>query len=647
MTGHYFISYSRLEEGTRFALRLADELEAGPPPYRVFVDVRGMQPGPDWDRQLVEAIQTCEGVLFVMTDDSVRDESGCKPEWVAALRYKKPVIPLRLSPRAELPFRLGSRQFIDFSDCFQTGLAQLRKHLSWRASPAGVLQDLRERLADAEYELPRADPAQRGRIGREIEELRARIDKQQQVVDSPRQAAAQTDARIGAAIERERQPERPVAAPAQARFVNPPPLTAPAYFQDRHVETGMIGDFLRAAGLRMMSVVGRGGVGKTAMVCRLLKALEAGRLPDDLGELAVDGIVYLSPLGAHPVDFAHLFPDLCRLLAQDVAEPLLERFHDPQETPAALMRLLLERFADGRWVLLLDNFEDVVDANGVGLTDSALKEALLTVLRAPQHGVKVLLTTRVAPRDMLLVQPGVQRRLNLDEGLPSPFAEDVLRAMDPDGSLGIRDAPAALLAQARERTRGFPRALEALAAILAADRDTTLPELLAATESLPENVVEALVGEAFSRLDALAQQVMQALAIYPGPVPPVAVDYLLQPFEPAIDSAPVLGRLVNMQFVRRDAGRYYLHQVDRDYALERVAIGEPSDRHADAPPFSQYALRERAATYFQQTRTARETRKTLDDLAPQLAEFELRCQNGDHDTAAQVLFDISHEYLQR
>ena len=125
----------------------------------------------------------------------------------------------------------------------------------------------------------------------------------------------------------------------------------------------------------------------------------------------------------------------------------------------------------------------------------------------------------------------------------------------------------------RERTRGYPRALEAVAAILSADRNTSLPELLAQTERLPENVVEALVGEAFQRLDALAQQVMQALAVYPVPVPAVAVDYLLQPFQPAINAAPVLARLVNMQFVRRDAGRYYLHQVDRDYALGRVPDG--------------------------------------------------------------------------
>jgi hypothetical protein len=86
------------------------------------------------------------------------------------------------------------------------------------------------------------------------------------------------------------------------------------------------------------------------------------------------------------------------LTAPDVAAPLLERSRDPHETPGALMRALLERFADGRWVLLLDHFEDVVDADGVGLTDSALEEALVTALRAPQHGVKVILTTRVAVR---------------------------------------------------------------------------------------------------------------------------------------------------------------------------------------------------------------------------------------------------------
>ena len=262
------------------------------------------------------------------------------------------------------------------------------------------------------------------------------------------------------------------------------------------------------------------------------------------------------------------------------------------------------------------------------------------------HGVKVIMTTRVAPRALLLVHPERQRTLSLDEGLGSPYAQEVLRARDPDGRLGLKTAPDELLDQARQRTRGYPRALEALAAILAADRNTTLPELLDQTARLPENVVQVLVGEAFNRLDPLAQQVMQALAIFTVPVPPVAVDYLLQPFRPAVDAAPVLGRLVNMQFVRRDAGRYHLHQVDRDYALSRVPAGDPADRQAAPAPFTQQALRHRGAGYFAQTRTPREDWKTLDDLAAQLNEYELRCQGEDYDTAAQVLLAIDG-YLTR
>ena len=152
-------------------------------------------------------------------------------------------------------------------------------------------------------------------------------------------------------------------APARAKFVNPPPMAAPGYFQDRHVESELIGQFLRADDERIMTVVGRGGVGKTAMVCRLLKALEGGRLPDDLGELDVDGIVYLSPSGAHPVNFPNLFDDLCRLLPDETADRLRQRYRDPHQTPAALMRALLDAFPSGRVIVLLDNLEDVIDTS--------------------------------------------------------------------------------------------------------------------------------------------------------------------------------------------------------------------------------------------------------------------------------------------
>ncbi len=63
------------------------------------------------------------------------------------------------------------------------------------------------------------------------------------------------------------------------------------------------------------------------------------------------------------------------------------------------------------------------------------------------------------------------------------------------------------------------------------------------------------------------------------------------------------------------------------------------------PPFSRFALQHRAAEWFKLARKPREAWKTLEDLAAQLAEFELRCAGEDYDTAAAVLLEIDFDYL--
>ena len=123
MADHFFISYSAVD-GADFALRLADELDAGPPPIPTWVDKRKLRPGEGWDDQIVDAIRTCKGLLFVMSLDSVTSNSVCKNEWVRALRYKKPIIPLQLHEDADLPFQLGTRQFIDFTGSFESATAK-------------------------------------------------------------------------------------------------------------------------------------------------------------------------------------------------------------------------------------------------------------------------------------------------------------------------------------------------------------------------------------------------------------------------------------------------------------------------------------------------------------------------------------------
>jgi TIR domain-containing protein len=105
----YFICYSSVD-GQEIVLTLADRLAAGPPSIQVWLDRRSLQPGIDWDEQIVEALRGCAGVLYVMTKDSVSPNSECKREWTRALKYNKPIIPLLFDKDAELPFRLEPRQ---------------------------------------------------------------------------------------------------------------------------------------------------------------------------------------------------------------------------------------------------------------------------------------------------------------------------------------------------------------------------------------------------------------------------------------------------------------------------------------------------------------------------------------------------------
>jgi tetratricopeptide (TPR) repeat protein len=467
-----------------------------------------------------------------------------------------------------------------------------------------------------------------------------------QLVERSLRELAKTKTRVDSGIVREQVPAEPQPMRA-SKFVNPPPATAPAWFQDRQVETGLLAKHVTDPAIAMVTVAGRGGIGKTAMVCRLLKDLEAGRIPDlegTYGKITVGGIVYLSSKGLHQVDYPTLVGDLPRLMPAEEAQRLQRLYQDPRRTPREVMLALLEAFPAGDpVVVLLDNFESVMDPERESLTEQALHEALSTLLTAPAHAVTVIVTTRVTPAALLAVGPAAQRQLRLEKGLDAPDAQKVLRELDDDGHLRLRDAPDELLDGLCAHTRGFPRALEAVKAILDGDPTLSPRDLLDRTRHLPEDrVVQVLVGEAYDLLDAAGKQVMQALAVFPAPVSAVGVDFLLQPVTPTTDAAPILARLVRRQLVRFHDGLYYLHPVDRDYAHGQLPPGSPGDAPA---AFTLTGLQARAADYYAEIRTPREAWRTVEDLRPQLAEFVLRCDSGDYDTAAAVLADIDFDYL--
>ena len=60
----------------------------------------------------------------------------------------------------------------------------------------------------------------------------------------------------------------------------------------------------------------------------------------------------------------------------------------------------------------------------------------------------------------------------------------------------------------------------------------------------------------------------------------------------------------------------------------------------EVPPFTQIALRHRAAEFYEQTATPAKDCEDIDDLEPHLARFDLLCAAEDYDAAAKLLLEI-------
>ena len=427
------------------------------------------------------------------------------------------------------------------------------------------------------------------------------------------------------------------------RVVNVRPLDVTHTFKDRLRETQALCDHLAESSVRLVSVVGRGGMGKTALVSRVLADLERGVLPVPGEErwLSIDGILYLSARSTG-MGLERIYADVGRMLGEPAASKLAARWADSDAPLAAKVEYLLETMQDALYLILLDNLEDYLTDDGE-IIEEGLRLFAERCLTQP-GGVRLIVTSREEVRLTAAALRGA-RCIPLREGLPEGEAVALLRDLDPQGTLGLRDAPEDDLRRAARLTRGIPRALEILAGILHQDPTASLPKLLADEAAFGAEVVEQLVAQGYRRLGEDEQRVMEALAVFDRPVDETAIAYLLHPWFPGLDVRAYLRRLVSGYFVSasRVTGEYSLHPLDRDYAYLNIPHeGEIEMEKRD--DYTQRNLELRAADFYTSTRKPESEWKTIDDLAPQLAEFEHRVHAEDYDGAWRVLEPID-DYL--
>lgn len=420
------------------------------------------------------------------------------------------------------------------------------------------------------------------------------------------------------------------------RVVGPVPGAVVQHFKDRLPELRTLREWLTDENLRLILVCGRGGMGKTTLITRLLHDVQLDfTLHLEAAAYEVDSIVYVALRQSEFRSPDKIVELICRTLEPHAAQELRMKWQEQTSLADKLEFLFRRTLGARRCLIVLDSFEDVLDEeNRIRDEFSDLRQFVEKCLEY-DHSARLVATSRrtlVLPPELEGRIGGRRAELPLDEGLPEAEAVALLRELDGDGRLGIRDAPDTTLRDIVHRCEGIPRTLETLVGTLRQRRTWTLTRLLQ-DEAAFSRLIENPARELYESLSPEERLVMQALAVYDRPVPAAAVRYLL----PAMPVDEILDALVRNYTVDYDRDRFSLHPLDQRYAYQQIP-----DADGD---YTKSALHTRAAAFFRELRKPQAEWKTIDDLEPQLQEFHHLVQAGLCDEACKLLNEIDPDYL--
>jgi predicted ATPase/DNA-binding CsgD family transcriptional regulator len=340
----------------------------------------------------------------------------------------------------------------------------------------------------------------------------------------------------------------------------PLPVTS---FVGRARELAELMALLATPDCRLLTIVGPGGSGKT----RLALELAARHAP-----AFVHGAIFLplQPLGA---------PD-------SIVTALAEALHLPLTSQQPPLAYVLDALRDRETLLLLDNFEHLVDG----------AELCSTILSAAPD-VRLLVTSR----DVLNLQEEWRYPL---EGLELPVAATTqaieassavqlfaqrARRVRPDFDLAAERVAVARICQL---VAGMPLAIELAAtwthtltcATITDKIAHSLDLLTTSLRNVPERhrSMRAVLDQAWQQLNAQERAIFARLAVFRGGCTLETAD---QVTGATID---VLGALSDKALIRRDAaGRYQIHELLRQYAAGHL-LADAEDAASTLDRFDAY-----------------------------------------------------------
>jgi predicted ATPase/class 3 adenylate cyclase len=358
----------------------------------------------------------------------------------------------------------------------------------------------------------------------------------------------------------------------------PQELTA---FVGRSAELAQIQDLLGEPAVRLLTLHGPGGIGKTRLALAAAAAM-ADRFADG---------VWFVPLAALAD------PDL---VPEAIAHVFGVRASIDQSTLAAVAEYLAEREA----LLVLDNLEQILDAGSTIATLAAAcrKLTILTTSRTPLglRGEQVFPVPPLAlPQQARDSTRRVMRQLAGNDAMQL-FAERA-RLVRPGFALTAENIDA--VAEICRRLDGLPLAIELAAArtrLLRPEQllmrlDQRLPLLTGGPRDAPlrQQTLRAAIDWSYDLLDPHEQALFTRLAVFRGGADLEAIEAIcLDQDAPPVDVADLLERVESLArqslLVLDEASllpRVRLLDTIREYALERLEQNGLGDallsRHAD------------------------------------------------------------------
>jgi len=381
------------------------------------------------------------------------------------------------------------------------------------------------------------------------------------------------------------------------------------HFVGRRREQQRLLPKLRSGDLQVVIITGLGGSGKSTLATRLARRLEtSGFIPIPVPsskEIPLNSARLLQAFGDAFRNAARKMRKANASKAEELAA-LAEDLNNPRLSVESRLRDAVLALNEGRFLLLLDNFESNLDEADRRILDKEISEFYRYLLESLSGGSRAIVTTRYPPSDVPVLPSKVHRE-DLGDFPESSFLKILQRDPDVERRSRSGELPMALLRELYKKFGGTPRFLLQIREAIK-EMDAELLESELARVELPAGTeqgelqklrdkyfADIFTERLYGYLSPESQKALCRAAVYGVPV--TLEGLAVASGVPLDDVRAFAGSWQDRAFAYQETGRlenplWIVYGLLRSWLLAKLSPEELTDAHKAAGDFVIELLRQ-------------------------------------------------------